>query len=163
MVTAKTIPIFEVARFWEKVNKTAGETACWPWTGSVTNKGYGQINIGGSLYKSHRVALHLNEPPTVNTLYACHTCDNSLCCNPKHLYWGSAKRNTKDRDERGRRKGPQGVAHHKAKLDPDKVREIRRLANSMTQRELAAMFGVAQGVIWNVIHRKFWKKVDDMA
>jgi DNA-binding transcriptional regulator YiaG len=77
------------------------------------------------------------------------------------LYWGSAKRNTSDRDERGRRKGPVGVAHHKAKLNPDKVREIRRLANTLTQRELAAVFGVAQGVIWNVIHRKFWKEVDD--
>jgi hypothetical protein len=161
MVTAKPIPSFEAARFWKKVDRASGESACWPWTGSVNKSGYGQINIEGSVYKCHRVALNLNEPAPSEDLYACHTCDNSRCCNPAHLYWGSAKRNTSDRDERGRRKGPAGVAHHKAKLNPDKVREIRRLANMLTQRELAAVFGVAQGVIWNVIHRKFWKEVDD--
>jgi hypothetical protein len=161
MVTAKTIPPFSETNFWKRVDKTAGENACWPWTGSLNNGGYGQVNIGGSNYKSHRVALHLTEPVPSNTLYACHTCDNSGCCNPKHLYWGTAKSNTGDRDTRGRRKGPLGIAHHKAKLTPEKVREIRRLAGSMTQRELATKFEVAQGVIWNIIHRKFWKEVDD--
>ena len=161
MVTAKTIPPFSETNFWKRVDKTAGENACWPWTGSLNNGGYGQVNIGGSNYKSHRVALHLTEPMPSNTLYACHTCDNSRCCNPKHLYWGTAKSNIGDRDTRGRRKGPLGIAHHKAKLTPEKVREIRRLAGSMTQRELATKFEVAQGVIWNIIHRKFWKEVDD--
>ncbi len=161
MVTAKSIPAFDTTRFWKNVDKTGGKNACWPWIASVNKSGYGQVNIGGSIYKCHRVALHMDSPAPSNDLYACHTCDNSRCCNPAHLYWGSAKRNTNDRDERGRRKGPAGVTHHKAKLDPEKVREIRRLASSMTQRELSAMFGVAQGVIWNVIHRKFWKEVDD--
>lgn len=161
MITVKAIPAFDTARFWKRVDKSGGEDACWPWLGSRNRSGHGQINIDGGVFKCHRVALHLTDPALSQTQYACHTCDNAWCCNPKHLYWGNARSNVADRDTRGRRKGPSGTAHHKAKLDPDKVREIRQLAGRMTQRELAAIFGVAQGVIWNVIHRKFWKEVDD--
>lgn len=161
MVTTKPIPLFSEARFWARVDKSAGETSCWPWTGSIHQSGYGQINIRGGIYKSHRVALHLKEPPPSASSYACHTCDNPSCCNPVHLYWGTAKTNTNDRDGKSRRKGPAGVTHHKAKLTPEKVREIRREVGTMTQREQAAKYGVRQGVIWNIIHRKIWKEVDD--
>lgn len=161
MITAKSIPAFNAARLWKRIDKSGGEDACWPWTGSRAKSGHGQINIGGSVFKCHRVTLHLTSSPPSQTHYACHTCDNGWCCNPKHLYWGTAISNVADRESRGRRKGPSGTTHHKAKLDPDKVREIRKLASIMKQRDLAAQFGVAQGVIWNIIHKKFWKDVDD--
>ena len=161
MITAKAIPAFDTTRLWNRVDKSGDINACWPWTGSRNSQGYGRITIKGGTFSCHRVALHLTAPPSSEYLYACHVCDNPPCCNPNHLYWGSAKNNISDRDTRGRRRGPVGVTHHKAKLDPKKVREIRRLADTMTQRKLAAKFGVAQGVIWNIIHKKFWKEVED--
>ena len=161
MVTAKTIPQFNVSKFWKRIDTSRGDDACWPWTGSKNKQGYGQVTIQRGGYKPHRLALHLSCPCPSTDSYACHTCDNPSCCNPKHLYWGTARTNIDDRGYRGRRKGPSGVSHHKAKLDPEKVREIRQLATSLTQRELAAKFGVRQGVIWNIIHRKFWKEVED--
>ncbi len=160
MATAKVIPPFDTARFWKRIDTSGGEDVCWPWAGSRTATGHGQINISGGVFKCHRVALHLTSPPPSQAHYACHNCDNAWCCNPKHLYWGTALSNVEDRDSRGRRKGPSGVGHHKAKLDPQRVREIRQLAGRMTQRALAAKFGVAQGVIWNIIHKKLWKEVD---
>ena len=31
---------------------------------------------------------------------ACYTCDNTLCCNPDHLYWGTHITNMRDRVDR---------------------------------------------------------------
>lgn len=158
MIKSKALPIVDDSKLDKYIDKSAGPDACWPWTGS-TSGGYGNLTVARQVYRAHRLCLHKVDPQKIVGSYACHTCDNPLCCNPTHLYWGTAKQNCKDRDERGRRRGPAGVTHHKAKLDPDKVREIRRLAGTLSQRDLARQFGVAQGVIWNVIHRKFWKEV----
>jgi hypothetical protein len=27
---------------------------------------------------------------------ACHTCDNTICCNPDHLFWGTHRANMRD-------------------------------------------------------------------
>ncbi len=161
MIVGKRVPAFDASRLWRRVDKSAGVDACWPWSGSKTSQGYGQITIAGSVFKCHRVVLQLTQPTDDMTKYACHTCDNPSCCNPKHLYWGSAKQNVADRETRSNVRRAYGVRHHKAKLDPEKIRSIRKLAGSMSQRALAAKFGVAQGVIWNIIHRRFWKEVDD--
>lgn len=32
----------------------------------------------------------------------CHTCDNPPCCNPAHLYLGTAQTNVQDMIDRGR-------------------------------------------------------------
>lgn len=34
--------------------------------------------------------------------FVLHTCDNPPCCNPAHLYRGTALDNARDRDTRGR-------------------------------------------------------------
>lgn len=161
MITTKPMPDDVPPNFWERMAKPAGEDGCWLWQGSKVGGGYGNLTFRQRQYKCHRLALHFHTPQPSANCHACHTCDTPACCNPRHLYWGSPVTNVSDRDDRGRRKGPKGVTHHKAKLDPDKVREIRRLAGAVKQRDLAAMFGVRQGVIWNVIHRKFWKDVED--
>lgn len=161
MIRHSSLPDTAPPNFWERMSKPDGDDGCWLWQGSKVAGGYGNLTYQQKQYRCHRLALHLHSPAPSLECYACHTCDVPSCCNPKHLYWGSPATNVVDRDGRGRRNGPRGVSHHKAKLDPDKVREIRRLAGSVKQRDLAKMFGVRQGVIWNVIHRKFWKEVEE--
>ena len=47
---------------------------------------------------AHRLALIANSGPFDPELYACHLCDRSRrCCNPKHLYAGTATQNSEDR------------------------------------------------------------------
>jgi len=47
-----------------------------------------------------------------------------------------------------------------AKLDDDKVRQIRRLATEgVFHREIAARFGVTMATVKDVIHRRSWRHV----
>jgi hypothetical protein len=54
-----------------------------------------------------------------------------------------------------------GIDQGSAKLDDNKVREIRLLypTGSVSQRDLAAYFGVSQEMICQIIHRRHWKHV----
>lgn len=94
-------------RLAEKVDRSGGPDACWPFTGRISvnrgsGLGYGQIRdcstVGqrGRLLKAHRTALVLatgDDPPDMD---ACHRCDNTICCNPSHLFWGTHRANMRD-------------------------------------------------------------------
>ena len=100
------------ASFWSKVDQSAGADACWPWTLSKSGNGYGQVNMGkshGPCLRAHRVAYMLtngNLPAFSNAdsrgTVVMHSCDNRLCCNPKHLRAGTQSENLKDMHSKGR-------------------------------------------------------------
>jgi hypothetical protein len=103
--------------FWSKVDQSGGPAACWPWTLSRTGTGYGQVNMGkshGPSLRAHRVAFQLanGEIPAggkdgKHGVVVLHTCDNRLCCNPKHLRTGTQADNVRDAFAKGRVKTPQ--------------------------------------------------------
>lgn len=90
-------------RFFEKVDQSGGEDACWPWTGATQkSRGgglRGRIRLAGHrgpvLY-AHRVALSLVTGTYPASREAAHICDNPICCNPRHLVWMSHKANMGD-------------------------------------------------------------------
>ena len=98
--------------FWQKVDQSAGPDGCWPWLLSKRSTGYGQVNMGkshGPSLAAHRVAYELaNGPiPSLNGVdhrgtVIMHTCDNSVCCNPKHLRAGTQSENLADMHRKGR-------------------------------------------------------------
>ena len=53
---------------------------------------------GGSTYCKGLLA-HLLETtiPSGHMIHVCHACNNGKCSNPKHLYWGTASENRRDR------------------------------------------------------------------
>lgn len=74
-------------RFWENVQKTE---ACWLWTGSIGNHGYGQIGRGmrhGGNLLAHRVAYELlvGPLPTEGDMVIDHLCRVRPCVNPEHM------------------------------------------------------------------------------
>lgn len=57
------------------------------------------------------------------------------------------------------RRYARGEENPKAKLTPDVVREIRALAGTVRQVDLAKRFGVTQAVVSKIIRRKLWTEV----
>lgn len=96
--------IEEPARFWIRVDGSAGDDACWPWLGARDPKGYGQA---GKRWRAHRVAMFLTNGPIPPGMFVCHHCDNPPCCNPAHLFIGTVTDNMRDCAAKGRtsRKG----------------------------------------------------------
>lgn len=78
------------------------------------------------------VVLELAGRPVPDGLQANHTCDESWCCNPRHLYAGTQAQNIRDAIRRGRMRG----------LPDETVAEIRRLSGAMSYRGIAKHLGV---------------------
>jgi hypothetical protein len=97
-------------------------------------------------------------------MLVCHHCDNPPCVNPDHLFLGTAADNSADMKAKGRASDgsnvPRGVHHYGARLDPDKVREIRALMSEGASRmRVARSFGVTPGAIQSIVDRHSWKHV----
>ena len=43
--------------------------------------------------------LHNTTIPSGKKIHVCHACNNSICSNPNHLYWGTASENAVDREK----------------------------------------------------------------
>ena len=133
------------ARFWAKVHKTDG---CWEWQGSRYKTGYGRISYRGRKGYAHRIAYELTYGPIPAGLYICHHCDNPPCCNPAHLFAGTPKDNTADRDRKGRNGA---YRNRRSSLTVADAVEIRHLyANGATNRSLATKFGVKYDLIYRI-------------
>lgn len=93
-----------VASFWDRVER-AGKDQCWPWIGPATVKkdGRGIHCFGGRRMLAPRVAFFAQKGRWLSKEeMACHSCDNPACCNPKHIWSGSAADNARDMAEKGR-------------------------------------------------------------
>jgi hypothetical protein len=91
-------------RFWEKVSRNG---RCWEWAGSRHKSGYGRINQGGIVLYAHRLAYEFAFGDAMPAgLSVCHHCDNPPCCNPAHLFLGTAADNANDKARKGRTVNP---------------------------------------------------------
>jgi DNA-binding XRE family transcriptional regulator len=69
---------------------------------------------------------------------------------PEKSFFASAK---------GKAAKARGTKHHSAKLDEAKVREIRCMRGTKSQRQLAKEYGVDQGTISAIFSGRTWKHV----
>lgn len=95
--------------FWSRLDRS-GPRGCWEWTGSKTvgdrrnPNGYGKIHTPAGQTTTHRYAWSLVHGPAPRGMIVCHHCDNPPCCNPAHLFLGTAKDNHDDMVRKGRGK-----------------------------------------------------------
>ncbi len=86
------------ARFWSKVDQSAGLFGCWPWMASRHPRGYGHFwigpKVGGQQQAAHRVAYELRSGPVPAGLVLDHVCRYPPCVNPAHLEAVSQQVNT---------------------------------------------------------------------
>ncbi len=96
---------------------------------------------------------------------------NPPCCNPAHLFLGTAAENNRDAhikrrhvfgDRHHSRRHPEhvrrGERHHAARLTAAQVRDIRHRASlGESQRLLASDFGVSRSNIGLIVTGKTWR------
>ena len=76
-------------------------SGCWNWTGATSTNStgsskYGRYKYKGKLWRVHRLAWVLNGHTLNPSDQLNHSCGNSLCFNPSHLYVGDASQNAHD-------------------------------------------------------------------
>lgn len=149
----------QIERFWNNV-KLGGQDECWPWQRSTHSNGYGQVGMTvkgiGRLLKAHKVAWEISNdlriPPGVR---ASHTCNERLCCNPRHVILS-----TPDPDEQDeKKKKARGQDHGMSKLTDAQVRTIKYQMVNLTTRQIADFTGVTYHAIWDIRRGKTWAHI----
>jgi len=148
-------------RFWSYVDQSGGPSACWPWKRGLFDNGYGQFRVGTRKVRAHRAAFELSGGTLAEGMMVCHRCDAPRCCNPAHLFAGTALDNARDREEKGRGRSGRvslpGALNPAAKLSAVDVECIRDMAMvGVTQRVIADRFGISQSQVRNIVRGKSW-------
>lgn len=124
-------------RFWRKVDRAAGPGACWPWTGGRKTAGYGNFCVDrrtNTFVIAHRYAYEQVHGAIPDGMYVCHRCDNPWCCNPAHLFVGTAAENNRDMRQKGR--APRVV------ITESRRRELSRVRGRLTEDQVRAIWGL---------------------
>lgn len=148
-------------RFWPKVAMGTAD-ACWLWTASRSGSGYGCLRVNRVTRTSHTLAWELTNGPIPDGLWVLHKCDVRLCCNPTHLFLGTASDNARDMVAKGRNSvnGKHGEEHHACKLTKDIVASIRAaVASGVSQSEMARRVGVTAAQVNHIVHNRQWREV----
>ncbi len=161
-----------LATFWRYAN-AGNPDDCWLWTGTILWTGYGHMHFspGHQRMMAHRFSWIVHHGPIPDGLSCLHRCDVRNCVNPDHLFLGDHAANMQDMVRKGRggvglimqscpEKRARGTRIDRAKLDDEKVLEIRRrFADGEEMRSIARVYGVSGHCIGSVVHGHTWKHV----
>lgn len=135
------------------------ECGCWIWDGPTFNKrmGYGQLDyrLNGvrKNCRAHRFVYELFHGKIDSSKLVLHTCDIPSCVNPAHLYLGTAKDNSRDIENRGRK--PKSGCF--SSLTSEYVSKIRDSID--TGISLSKQYGVSPATISRIKTNKTWRKI----
>lgn len=130
-------------RVGERIN-VRGPGECWEYLGAVFSNGYGRLKFGrDERFLAHRIAWALEHNREPGELLVCHSCDNRRCCNPAHLFLGTALDNTRDMAAKGRRAKQSGPRNRRRgpKLTAEDAAQIR--SSSIDSAMIAKTFGIS--------------------
>lgn len=163
-------------RFWRHVDQSGGPEACWPWTGATrTRNGYGRHNDGGKFRLAHRLAFALHNQVDVDGLVegqqVCHRCDNPPCCNPSHLWLGTALENSRDCILKGRARWPGRKTYPRGEQAPNATTTdaqahaifLRCVSTRMPLSSIAEQFQVSRRLVRDIYYGRKWKHVRENA
>lgn len=139
-------------------NYVKRENGCWEWiaAGARNGPGQGRIRFRGEDWIAYRLSYYIHKGE-IGDKFVCHSCDDSRCVNPDHLWLGTQAENIRDRDAKGRHWVPIGEERPTAKLTEEKARDaFLRHRGGESQNSIAKSLGVSQGTIHNVVFGRSW-------
>lgn len=129
--------------FWRRVE--VQPNGCWRWTGAMKDsdpESYGVYEHNGQV-RAHRVmAAAIFGTEAIDGFEICHNCgpggDNKWCCQPEHLFIGTAKENARDAIIKGQcsRVGRRGPVSSLEGRDDEILHVLRTLPRSRAAIEL---------------------------
>jgi hypothetical protein len=169
MRNRRTRPLYD--RLHEKLIPEPN-SGCWLFTGAVNENGYGSIGIGGRKRGNvfaHRAAWMLYHGEIPDGMYVCHRCDVPSCCNPDHLFLGTAKDNFHDCMKKGRAVMPPVTdwpaiirqrGHHWQTSTIEQVSLAKRLLREGVRNiDVGRATGLTQSVIEKIKDGSRWQHV----
>lgn len=150
------------ARFWSKVDKSAGTDGCWLWASGIQRKGYGMFCLNDRNHMAHRIAYQLTYGAlpawTGDKHGVCvlHRCDVRACVNPSHLFLGNKAENTADMMRKGRHavKPCRGSANGNSLLTEAQVLAVR--SDTRPPRVIAKELGITSSYLGRIRRRERW-------
>jgi hypothetical protein len=133
------------------------DTPCMVWTGAKNRHGYGNIWLGGRVFKNtHRVVYESVTGPIDSGMCVMHACDVRGCCNIHHLSLGTHRQNIQDAKNKQRMSC--GERSPQSKLTVIQVQEIRRLylTGNYTHEALGKTYGVGRRQIGYIMSGRNW-------
>lgn len=124
---------------------------------SLNGNGYLSVWLLGRNIAVHRLILEAFVGPRTAGMECRHLDGNQGNNRLDNLAWGTRKENAADKVTHGTR--AVGERHGAAKLTEVQVREIRSLADTMKQKDIARRFGVGKAIVSKIIHRLKWSHV----
>lgn len=149
--------------FWSRVERGDG---CWRWTAFRDSKGYGRMMLpdsrgaGRVSEGAYRIAWALENGPIPGGMHVLHKCNNPGCVRPDHLRIGTHAENMQDRAGLPVRWTTYGADCAAAKLSAEDVSAIRALRQSeprLSQRAIAARFGISQQNVSQILRGATWR------
>jgi hypothetical protein len=185
------ITLRDVEHFLDAVDRSGGPDACWPWTRACFKDGYGMATIslkrrvrgkiaGNTPVRANRMAYFIATDTDPKHSNVCHSCDVRYsvedisyrrCCNPAHLWLGTARENSLDMVSKGRALTgmrhysklypelvPRGEKCGRAKLTEAQAMEIKHTPRTLgSTGMLARKFGVSEILIRKIRSGSIWK------
>ena len=141
-----------------KENIKIDKNGCWIWQGSKHRQGYGNIAYRNKPMLAHRISWIIFKGEIPSSIYVCHTCDVTSCCNPDHLFLGTQKENMDDAHDKGKYENRNISKNRRIKLNFEQVQEIKKLhKQGMKRKDLQIKYSVSQTCIAKILTGVSWK------
>lgn len=138
-----------IDNFWSYVY-IKDDDECWEWQAGTQGR-YGLFHDNGKI-GAHVFSFKIANPGIVlSGLHICHTCDNPLCVNPRHLFAGTAQDNANDKVKKGRSARLRGESSPHCKLSDEQISMIHELLSAgYKQQEIANRFNISRSYVSNL-------------
>lgn len=150
----------DIKRFISKIIQQPN--GCWHYIGAKDADGYGMFWYNGKTIGAHRFSAEFLGKLNVSNACVCHSCDNPICVNPRHLFIGTSQQNTADRHKKGR--SVKGSSVGTSVYNEQIIKSIKQAYNSTPHyrgiyKDLSDRFNVSYNVVWYACKNKAWRHV----